>query len=130
MDQTLPALITILAVMQFIVLSFMVGQARGKYKVPAPAITGPIEFERALRVQQNTLEQLVTFLPALWLFTIYTGAPITAAIIGAIWLIGRTLYAYTYARGKNRLVGFLLTIVPSSVLALGAFGAILRALLA
>ena len=34
-------------------------------------MTGHPEFERAVRVQMNTIEQFVIFLPLLWLATIY-----------------------------------------------------------
>jgi len=66
-----PALITALATMLYLVLVINVGRARAKYGVMPPATTGNEDFERVLRVQYNTLEQLAFFLPGLWLFAIY-----------------------------------------------------------
>ena len=127
---TFPALISALAVIQFMTLIFMVGRARGKYGVMPPATSGPVEFERAYRVQQNTLEQLVAFLPSLWLFSYFLQAPQMAAVLGGIWLVGRVLYARAYARGQNRFPGFFATLIPTTILILGALVGILRDLAA
>lgn len=126
----LPGLITVLAVLQFLLLTFLVGRARSKYGVPAPHTDGPEGFRRTLRVQQNTHEQLVAFLPALWLFTWFLEAPIAAGMLGAIWLIGRSWYAYAYARGQNRFPGFILGIFTTTSLTLGALYGVVSALLA
>jgi uncharacterized membrane protein YecN with MAPEG domain len=66
----LPSLVTVLTLLVYQVLVINVGRARAKYKVMPPATSGDENFERVLRVQQNTLEQLVAFLPALWLFSL------------------------------------------------------------
>jgi len=86
----------------------LVGRMRGKHGVHAPAVTGAPEFERAFRVQMNTLEQLVLFLPLLWLATIY---PVVSGYLapglGLIWLIGRVLYSSGYmADPAKRSLGF------------------------
>ncbi len=47
-------IVTVLAVLQFLVFGFQVGGARGKYGVKAPATTGNEIFERVFRIQQNT----------------------------------------------------------------------------
>ncbi len=65
----LVSLITALTLLVYLVLTINVVRARTKYKVSAPQMTGNLEFERVLRVQQNSLEQLVLFLPGLWLFS-------------------------------------------------------------
>ncbi|MBT8091989.1 MAG: MAPEG family protein, partial [Gammaproteobacteria bacterium] len=62
------AIVTILALGQFILFSIQVGSMRGKHGVDAPAIAGHPEFERMFRIQQNTMEQLVAFIPALWIY--------------------------------------------------------------
>src|ERR1700722_16964508 len=62
-------IVTALALLQFIVFGFKVGRARGRYGVKAPAIVGNDVFERHFRVQQNALEQLIVFLPGLYLFS-------------------------------------------------------------
>ena len=54
------------ALLQFIFFGAQVGQARGKYGVNAPAVTGHEGFERIYRVQMNTLELLVPMLPAMY----------------------------------------------------------------
>ncbi|BFM40132.1 MAPEG family protein [Synechocystis sp. LKSZ1] len=90
-----PSLITALALSVYQVLVANVGRARSKYKVMPPATTGNANFERVLRVQQNTLEQLVFFLPSLWLFSFYLN-PSWGAGIGLVWVIGRIVYAWGY----------------------------------
>ena len=76
-------IVTVLAVLQFIVFGFQVGRARGKYGVKAPATAGNELFERFFRIQQNTLELLVGFIPGIYLFGRYW-SPSWAAALGAI----------------------------------------------
>jgi uncharacterized MAPEG superfamily protein len=88
-----------------------VGHARGKYGVKAPATTGDPAFERAYRVQMNTLEATVMFLPTLWLAAHY-GFTGWAGIAGLVWLVGRVWYALAYLRdaskrGPGYMVGML-----------------------
>ena len=118
-------IVTALAVLQFIVFGFKVGAARGRYGVKAPAITGNEIFERLFRVQQNTLEQLIAFLPGLYLFSHYL-SPLVAAVLGAIYLIGREVYAATYVKDPaKREMGYGLTFLPMAILVLGGlFGAV------
>ena len=59
------ALVTLLLVIQYLTFTMLVGAARSKSGIKAPAIAGDEHFERAYRVQMNTLEQLVLTLPAL-----------------------------------------------------------------
>jgi glutathione S-transferase len=117
-------IVTALAVLQFLVFGFKVGKARGRYHVKAPAITGNEIFERHFRVQQNTLEQLIAFLPGLYLFSHYY-SPRVAAGLGLVYLIGRELYAFTYVKNPaKREIGYALTLLPIAVLILGGlFGA-------
>jgi uncharacterized membrane protein YecN with MAPEG domain len=65
------ALVVVLALLEYSILGVMVGQARLKYKVPAPATTGDPIFERYFRVHQNTMEQLIVFVPAMFIFAAY-----------------------------------------------------------
>jgi glutathione S-transferase len=95
-----PALITLLTLVLLAACAWYVSLARGKYKVRAPATTGPEEFERAYRVQMNTLENTVIFLPALWLAALYF-SPRIAALLGAVWLVARVWYAFAYARDRR-----------------------------
>src|SRR5690606_29962950 len=90
------------------------------YGVKAPATTGHAAFERIFRVQQNTLEQLVLFLPALYLFTV-TVSPLAAGIIGLVWVAGRAWYAWSYWQGAERRgLGYLIGLLASTVLLIGA----------
>ena len=84
----LPAIVAALVLLQYSRFVWLAGGARGRFDVPAPAITGNESFERQLRVQSNTVEQLVIFLPALFLFAhfVHAGA---AAGLGLVFLVGR-----------------------------------------
>jgi uncharacterized membrane protein YecN with MAPEG domain len=120
--------VTALALLQFIVFGFKVGRARGRYGIKAPAISGNETFERHFRVQQNTLEQLIVFLPGLYLFSHYY-SPLVAAAIGVIYLIGREVYSMTYVKDPaKREVGYGLTFLPTVVLVLGGLFGAVRAL--
>jgi len=115
----LVGIVTLLALIQYFVFGLRVGQARGKFGIEAPAISGHPVFERHFRVHQNTMEQLVLFLPAVWLFATYVSAGI-AAVLGVVFIIGRALYARAYvAEPKTRETGALLTAGANAVLLLG-----------
>jgi glutathione S-transferase len=118
-------IVTALALLQFMVFGFKVAKARGRYGIVAPAIAGNEIFERYFRVQQNTLEQLIVFLPALYVFSHYY-SPLVAAALGVVYLIGREIYAFTYVKDpKKREIGFVLTVLPLAILIFGGlFGAI------
>jgi glutathione S-transferase len=121
--------VIVLALIEYCVFGMLVGRARVKYAIRAPAVTGNEMFERYFRVQQNTLEQLVSFVPAIWLFGIYVSAK-WAALIGAVFLVGRILYAQGYIRApEKRELGAGLSFAPQLVLILGALFGIGRALL-
>ncbi len=123
------ALIVLLAVLQSAVLAGMVGWARDKYKVAAPAITGNEIFERYFRVHYNSNEQLIIFLPSIWLFATYL-SPTWAAILGAIYLVGRVIYAVGYIRSPvQREIGFIISGVANAILVLGALYGVICALL-
>jgi len=112
-------IVTTLALLQFIVFLMQVARARGKYGVLAPATTGNEIFERHFRVQQNTLEQLILFVPGLYLFAHYFN-PLWAAGLGVIYLIGRQVYSASYVNDpKTRSAGFGLTFLPTIVLIVG-----------
>jgi uncharacterized membrane protein YecN with MAPEG domain len=124
------SLVIVLALIEFFVFLFQVGRARDRYGIAAPATTGNEIFERHFRVQQNTLEQLLLFLPSIWLFGTFISAT-WAAALGAIFIVGRAIYAVTYVRDpKSRSVGFLLSMLPNAVLMLGALYGAIRAVIA
>jgi glutathione S-transferase len=97
------ALVTILAIVLYYVTSAQVGHMRVKHGVKAPAVTGAPEFERAFRVQMNTLEHLPVFIPLLWLTTIYFAwFPLAAPILGVVWIIGRAMYMDGYMKAPEK----------------------------
>ena len=109
-------IITFLALAQFILFGVQVGSLRAKHGVKAPATTGHDEFERMNRVHVNTMEQLVVFLPALWLHAQYSN-PLWGAIIGLVYIVGRFVYRAEYLKDPgSRSPGFSMSIVPSIVL--------------
>lgn len=121
-------IVTALALLQFLVFGFKVAKARGRYGIGAPAISGNDIFERYFRVQQNTLEQLIVFLPALYVFSHYYN-PLIAAALGVVYLIGREIYAFTYVKDpKKRELGYLLTVLPVAILILGGLLGAIRQL--
>lgn len=118
------AFVALLALMEYLVIASLTGRARGQYGVQAPATTGHPVFERWYRVQQNTVELLVVFLPALYLFAAYV-SPAWAGWIGLVFVVGRALYARSYvADPESRSLGFALSFVPTVVLLAGALLAV------
>ena len=119
----LPALVTLLAVLLLLGTMWAVGHARGKYGIKAPATSGNPAFERAYRVQMNTLEQTVMFLPVLWLAANY-GFTGWAGVAGLVWIVGRVWYAVAYiADAGKRGPGFAVGMVAwIAVLLMAAFG--------
>lgn len=123
------AIVTVLALIEFLWLGIRVGRARAQFNIPAPATTGNDVFERHFRVQGNTLEQLVMFLPSLWIFAFYV-SPIWAAALGVVFMIGRAIYAISYVRDpKSRSLGFALTSIPTLIMMIGILVWAVRALL-
>jgi len=127
----LVALIIVLALCEYIVFSAQTGLARERYNIKAPATSGHPVFERYFRVQQNTLEQLIIFIPAMLVFPPmaeglgWPGNEIAAAL-GVVFLVGRVLYARAYVKEPlTRAVGFLLSFAPSLLLLLGTLVCVL-----
>jgi uncharacterized MAPEG superfamily protein len=115
----LVTVILVLALLQYIAFAMLVGGARGKYGVKAPAITGNETFERYFRVQQNTLELLVVLVPAIWLFG-QSVSSLWAAILGFVYLVGRVVYFKSYvADPAKRSAGFGLSFLPIAVMLIG-----------
>ena len=111
-----------LAALEFVVFGMFVGRARARYQVKAPATTGNENFERYFRIHYNTLEQLIVFMPAIWLFAAHVNAR-WAAIIGGVYLVGRIVYFRGYAAAaEQRHIGALLSMLPTLALLLGGLG--------
>jgi uncharacterized membrane protein YecN with MAPEG domain len=109
-------LVIVLALLQYLFFGMLVSRARTRYGVKAPAVTGDPIFERHLRVQMNTLELLIIFLPALWIASAYVAPPWIGAL-GAMYLAGRFLYLRGYVRAaERRALGFGLSALPILIL--------------
>jgi len=122
-------IVTLLALIELVVFGVLVGRARGTYGVAAPATTGNPIFERYYRVQANTIETLIVFLPALWIAAAYW-PPRYVALIGVIYLIGRIRYLIDYVRDpKRRGAGYALSMLPAMVLIIAGLVGAIRALL-
>lgn len=97
----LVALVTLLVALEYFYLAIMVGKSRGERGIAAPSIIGDEKFERVFRVQQNTMEQLIIFFPALWIFAYYVSTTIGAGL-GLVFLFGRILYARGYVKHPDK----------------------------
>ena len=119
-------LIVLLALLQYVWFTVRVGAARGKYNIDAPSCGGDENWERLFRVQQNTLEQLIVFVPACFAFA-YFLSPLWALILGGVFIIGRFLYSAEYVKDpKTRVLGMSLTLLPNAVLIVGALFGIVK----
>lgn len=124
------ALVTLLALLFYGLTGVNVARARKTFGVRAPATTGQADFERAFRVQMNTLEWLPIFLPSLWLFAVYLNDAVAAGL-GLAWIVGRVIYFVGYvAAAEKRRIGFTIQMLATGVLFLGAVAAVVRRLLA
>ena len=114
-EAKLTALVTVLSVVYTIYLALRVGGQRTKTGIAAPATTGHPDFERAFRIHMNMVEQMIVFLPVLWLSVAVIG-DLWAGIAGFVWLAGRALYAVSYTkdpakRGPGMGIAMLATMV-------------------
>jgi uncharacterized membrane protein YecN with MAPEG domain len=124
------SLVASLALLVYMGIVLSVGRARLRYEVEAPAVTGNPIFERHFRVQQNTVEQLVLFFPALFLFAQLVSEGL-AALLGLVFVAGRVIYAIGYVKDPARRgPGFLISSLANTALVLGALAGSVRALLA
>jgi uncharacterized membrane protein YecN with MAPEG domain len=126
MSMNLAYLAIMLMLVEYAWFGTLVAVARSRYKVPAPATTGHPDFERYFRVQQNTLEQLIVMIPALWIMAL-TLSPLWAALLGFLFCIARVWYAWGYYRkASDRHWGFTVGSVATGGLVIGAFIGIAR----
>ena len=102
------ALVTLLLLVEYMYFTGQAGMARGRAGIQAPAMTGDETFERASRVQLNTLEQLIITIPAMWICANYFRADV-AAILGVIFLLGRLIYRSAYMKDPTTRVSGMVT---------------------
>ena len=122
----LTSFVTLLVVLLMFLTGLNVARARGRYGIKAPAVTGHEMFERAFRIQMNTLENAVLMLPVLWLYAGFID-DLGACLQGGIWLVGRVWYAIAYQKDpKKRSGGFSLALLAFASLGLGALWGVLR----
>ena len=121
------ALVTLAALVVYIATMMRVGRLREREGVKAPSTDGSPDFNRAYRVQMNTIEQIVPFVPALWMFSAMWGDR-WGALVGVVWPIGRAIYARSYWRAAEaRGPGFMIGAVSTIVLLVGTLiGALVR----
>lgn len=111
------ALVTLLILIQYMYFTLQAGMARGK-EITAPATTGDEMFERKLRIQLNTLEQMMVTLPAMWVCAHYFRDDVSA-ILGTAFIVGRFLYASAYAKDPTkRAPGFIIGFFANVILIL------------
>ena len=122
-------IVTSLALLQVFVFAIQVGSARVKYGVNAPATSGAPEFERAFRIHQNTLEQLIIIIPSMWMFAEFWRADVAAGV-GLVFVIGRQIYRGAYIKDPaSRSMGFSIGAMATAILLLGALvGAVMSIL--
>ncbi len=114
------AFVIALALVEFVIFGMLVGRARARYGVKAPATSGHEVFERFFRVHYNTMELLVVFVPSIWLFGLYVN-PRWGALIGLVYVVGRIVYIRSYvADPAKREFGFGMSVLPVLVLVVGA----------
>jgi len=114
------SLVTLLALLEYSILGVMVGRARQTYGVEPPATTGNPDFERYFRVHVNTLEALIVFIPAVWIFSLAVNYHL-GVLLGLLFVIARIVYAAGYLSAASKrstgaaasaLINAILVLVP------------------
>jgi glutathione S-transferase len=112
------AIVTLLALLEYSILGVMVGRARQTYGVEAPATSGNPDFERYFRVHVNTLESLIVFIPAVWIFSLSVNYHLGVAL-GLMFVIARIIYAAGYlSAASKRATGAIVTAAINGILVL------------
>ena len=116
----LAACVTVLTLFVYFWMATQIGKARREHGIQAPEDRGPDAFNRVMRAYENTIEMMVLFLPALWLFSV-TISDFWAGIIGIFFPIGRVLFALGYYQESGkRTRGFMIGFIATMILLIGA----------
>lgn len=106
---TITIIFILLALLQYQAMVLKTGTSRPKYGINAPSIKGDEIWERMFRVQQNTMEQLIVFIPGMLAFATYVDSK-WVALPGIAFIVGRQLYWQAYVKApESRALGFGLT---------------------
>jgi glutathione S-transferase len=121
------AIVTIIMLVQFMYFSIEVGKMRQKHGAKAPVMSGHEEYERSNRIHQNTMEQLVVIIPAMWIFGQFFN-PLYAAGLGAVYVVARFVYRAAYMKDPSgRTIGFTTGFLAMAALVLGGLvGAVMK----
>jgi len=125
MPKPYTAFVTLVDIVIYFVFLINVGRARRKYKIDAPIMEGPDGFLRVIRVQENTVEQMIMHLPLLWI-SAFAMDDMFAAAFGAVWALSRVIYARGYyQKAKRRHKGFVIGTLVNAILMLGALAGVI-----
>ncbi len=124
----LSILLLLSVIAHYMWIQIRVGKLRIDKGIVAPATTGDAEFERAFRVQANSVEQMAVFLPCYMILLVVTGLQgnevflwITV-VLGFLYLVGRVLYARTYmADAAKRTPGSAISFLVNALMMLALF---------
>lgn len=113
-------LIILIALVQYLYFTGKVGFSRGKYNVSAPKTVGDEVWERIFRVQQNTMEQLIVFIPGMLMFAHFV-SELWVILPGVVFIVGRAVFSQRYvADPSSRGVGVVMSFFSNIALVLGA----------
>jgi len=118
-------LVILLALLQYVFFTARVGMSRKKYGVSAPACDGDETWKRLFRVQQNTMEQLIVFVPSTIAFAYFLSDTWVLAV-GALFVIGRFVFSAAYLKDPaGRGPGMFMTLGANIVMLLGGLTGLL-----
>lgn len=116
------AIIILVALTQFTFFAIRTGLARITYGVKAPSTAGHETWERLYRIHQNTMEQLIVFIPGMVIFAMYVSET-WALLPSIVFIVGRRLYSFKYLKDlASRVTGMALTFLHT--IGLGVAGLI------
>jgi glutathione S-transferase len=122
-------LLILIALLQYLYFTLKTGTSRPAMEVYAPKVSGHDIWERMFRVHQNTLEQLIVYIPGVLIFAHYV-SDLWVLLPGVVFIVGRQIYAITYVKDpKSRTLGFALTFFSNAGLVLVSLGALIMSML-